>query len=191
MTRAVRRAHLPLWYTQGFNSRVYMTFALPLSLGVSGLRESMDLRLEEEMAGQEIADRMNRVLPPDIHILEVTEPKMKPGEIEFAAYQVQIPSQDSQKLADDISSLFAREPLPVEKKSKHGVLTLDLHPELDRTKVTAEKNAVHIDTVLPAGSNFNISPTLLISCIKTYLKVEQPAQIVRTGLYNAAMQPFA
>ena len=39
MTRAIRRANLPLWYTEGFNPHPYMTFALPLSLGMESLCE--------------------------------------------------------------------------------------------------------------------------------------------------------
>ncbi|MDD4807308.1 MULTISPECIES: TIGR03936 family radical SAM-associated protein [Caproicibacterium] len=190
MTRAARRAHLPLWYTQGFNSRVYMTFALPLSLGVSGLRESMDLRLEQDMPVEEITKRMNKVLPPDIRVLDVTEPKMRPGEIEFASYQIFLPSKKPQSLSQGIQELLQRQPLLVDKKSKHGVLQMDLHPELNRTQVSATPEGVCIHAVLPAGCNFNLNPHLLVNCIETYLKITLNAQIVRTDLYNAGMQPF-
>ena len=49
MIRAVRRARLPVWYTEGFNRHPYVTFAAPLSLGYEGMHETMDLRLEGEM----------------------------------------------------------------------------------------------------------------------------------------------
>ena len=49
MARALKLSGLPVWYTQGFNPRIYMTFAMPLSLGVSGLRECVDIRLTEEL----------------------------------------------------------------------------------------------------------------------------------------------
>ena len=32
MLRALKRAKLPVWHTEGFNPHVYVTFALPLSL---------------------------------------------------------------------------------------------------------------------------------------------------------------
>ena len=57
MTRVIRRAGIPLWYTEGFNRHPYITFAAPLSLGYEGLRESMDLRLEEELPMEELDDR--------------------------------------------------------------------------------------------------------------------------------------
>ena len=41
MTRTLRRAGVPIWYTEGFNPHPFMTFAMPLSLGTSGLCETM------------------------------------------------------------------------------------------------------------------------------------------------------
>ena len=45
MSRAFHKAKLPLWYTEGFNPHVFLTFAAPLSLGFEGRHESMDIRL--------------------------------------------------------------------------------------------------------------------------------------------------
>ena len=42
MQRSLRRAGIPLWYTEGFNRHPYVTFAAPLSLGFEGLQETMD-----------------------------------------------------------------------------------------------------------------------------------------------------
>ena len=61
-TRAVRRARIPLWYTEGFNPHPYMTFLLPLPLGQTGLREPSDLRIEGEITDEEILSRMNAAL---------------------------------------------------------------------------------------------------------------------------------
>ena len=37
MARVLRRAGIPLWYTEGFNKHPYITFAAPLSLGCESL----------------------------------------------------------------------------------------------------------------------------------------------------------
>ena len=63
MTRAVRRADIPLWYTEGFNRHPYLTFASPLSLGYEGLRETMDIRMADDFPYDELAARLNAVLP--------------------------------------------------------------------------------------------------------------------------------
>lgn len=84
MSRAVRRARLPLWYTEGFNPHPYMMFALPLSLGFSSQCESMDIRIEGEMTDADIAGRMRDVMPEGLRLLSVREPVMQPSEIAFA-----------------------------------------------------------------------------------------------------------
>lgn len=63
MSRALKRAGIPLWYTEGFNPHPYMSFSLPLSLGVESLCESVDLRITGEITNKEIKDRLNSVLP--------------------------------------------------------------------------------------------------------------------------------
>ena len=40
VARAFHKAKLPMWYTEGFNPHAFVTFALPLSLGVE---ENMNL----------------------------------------------------------------------------------------------------------------------------------------------------
>ena len=44
-SRAFSRAKINLWYTEGFNPRPYMSFSLPLSLGVESLCENVDIRI--------------------------------------------------------------------------------------------------------------------------------------------------
>ena len=48
MSRTIRRAELPVWYTEGFNPHLYMTFALPLSLGFESDYEVVDIRLLDD-----------------------------------------------------------------------------------------------------------------------------------------------
>ena len=65
LARVFKRSRLPIWYTQGFNPHAYLTFALPLPLGVESCCESFDFRLTEEVSCEEVTDRLNAVLPDD------------------------------------------------------------------------------------------------------------------------------
>ena len=53
--RAVRRTGITMWYTEGFHPHLYMTFALPLSLGQESLREMMNFKVEPDMTPEEAA----------------------------------------------------------------------------------------------------------------------------------------
>ena len=45
MQRALRRSNLPIKYSNGFNPHIRLSFAAPLSVGVIGLRELMEVPL--------------------------------------------------------------------------------------------------------------------------------------------------
>ena len=69
-SRAFARAKIPLWFTEGFNPHPFMSFSLPLSLGVESLCENVDIRILENIPYDEIKRRMNESLPQGIRIVD-------------------------------------------------------------------------------------------------------------------------
>jgi len=72
MTRAVKRAGLPLRYSQGFHPLPKISFAASLPVGLESLEEHMDLELEFDggiLAPAVVAERLNAELPEGIKIL--------------------------------------------------------------------------------------------------------------------------
>ena len=47
--RALKRSGVPVWYTQGFNPHIYLTFALPLPLGQQSITECFDFKTEHPL----------------------------------------------------------------------------------------------------------------------------------------------
>lgn len=89
MQRAVVRAGLPVWYTEGFNPHIYLTFSLPLSLGYESESEVMDFRLiDDGYPLDEVTVRLNRSLPPDIRVVRTASPVNKPEGIAAAVYEI-------------------------------------------------------------------------------------------------------
>jgi radical SAM-linked protein len=71
--RALHKSQLPIWHTEGFNPHPFATFALPLSLGFVGERESMDIRLlDEEYPLANIVTELNKCLPKGIKVYDAT-----------------------------------------------------------------------------------------------------------------------
>ena len=90
MQRALKRSGLPVWYTQGFNPHIYMTFSAPLALGQESLTESLDFRLTEEVDWTAARDTLNGCLPRGIRAVRVEEAKMDPCEIAAACYELSV-----------------------------------------------------------------------------------------------------
>ena len=76
--RALHKSKLNIWHTEGFNPHPFVTFALPLSLGFKGVKETMDIKLlDDDYNKEEIISALNNCLPSGIKVYDVTEPVMK------------------------------------------------------------------------------------------------------------------
>mgnify|MGYP000528680204 CR=1 FL=1 len=192
MLRAIHKAKLPLWYTQGYNPHAFITFALPLSLGIGGERESMDIRLDDDITREDLIGRLNVALPDDIPVFDITEPVMKPGQIAYASYLMKLETQEHspEETAAAIRKLFNRETVVVPKHTKNGMIDLDLRPYLGRTEVVPRDDGVEISAMLPAGSTMNVNPSLLCDAIKKYLQLDLYRDIRRLNLYDADFKIF-
>ncbi len=186
MTRAVRRANIPIWYTEGFNPHPYMTFLMPLPLGQSGMREPLDIRIEGEMTFGEIKKRLNEVMPEGIEIVDVAKPENKPNEIAAAEYEIDVlfASQgEATGFAAGAGSIISSGVLNAEKRSKKGIKTVNLCELIRSFEIKSEGEKVYIKTVLAAGNTVNLNAELLLnSLLSEFAAEDADRNIVRTKL---------
>ncbi len=160
LARVFKRSGLPIWYTQGFNPHAYLTFALPLPLGVESRCESFDFRLTEEVSYEEVCDRLNAVLPDDLRVLRAAAPVMEPGAICWADYRLTFRDTDP-AAGEALDRLLAAERLPVIKKTKKGEQEIDLKEKMAILNVSKTVDELVLEMRLPAGGTLNWSPMLV------------------------------
>ncbi len=181
MQRSIKRAKLPVWYTEGFNPRMYVQFMLPLSLGQEGLREAADFRLLEDIPHSEVTERLNNALPSDIRIVETSVPVKKNTDITSAEYEITA-DMDYAKFIE----FTQLESIMTEKKTKRGITEIDLKPCI--LSVSAGEC---LCLKLPAGNDFNINPKLVLDAFeKYYLEKIRVRSIVRTKIMCADDSEF-
>lgn len=198
MTRAVRRAKLPMWYTEGFNPHPYLTFALPLSLGQSSDCEYMDIRIEGDITDEEIMSRLNAVLPEGVKILSVSAPVYDAKEIEKALYFVKLVFKDaetSKSFAERAQTLAEGEELLAEKRGKKGhrkvMKQINLIDFIYDMKFSTADNIVNLQCVLAAGNTNNLNPTLLVETLEKEIGIEHEMEyIVRRKLITKDNKTF-
>jgi len=71
--RAIRRARLPLAYSQGYHPKPRMNLAAPLPLGFSSTAELIDIWFTEEISTAEIQERLTGKFPSGIEIQQVEQ----------------------------------------------------------------------------------------------------------------------
>lgn len=75
--RAIRRAGIPIRYSQGFHPLPRITFSPPLSVGIESLAEYAELVLDGYLPSEVVLERLNSLLPEGFKVLEVKGIPMK------------------------------------------------------------------------------------------------------------------
>lgn len=168
--RCIRRAELPIAYSEGFHPHMLIVFAAALSLGFESECEIIELGLSEDMPFDEVKSRMQSVLPEGIDIEECYAPIHKMGQISFAEYEVTLPCENSEELLSMWREFLSRDKIAVMKKTKRGFREMDLKEHTECLSAEAGKDALMLYLRLPAGSTVNVNPSLLID---EFVKNEQ------------------
>ena len=82
--RILKRSGLPVYYTQGFNPHIYLSFACPLSLGQESLCECCEVKTEAEDPQLDTwCDVLQPYMPRGIKVLSAQQAqKMAEGEMQ-------------------------------------------------------------------------------------------------------------
>ena len=194
ITRAMKRANVPVWFTEGFNPHAFLTFAMPLSLGFESLCETVDFRLLEETDLNELKDRINNALPVDITVKEIYVYETSSNDIRWAEYKIIFNNPDALLLSQAEKILSADEIL-VLKKSKKGrnkvEKEVNIKEHIKSFELIEDNGKLILNTILSSGTSININPMLLISAlVKNTETDEQDVDIIKVQSYTENMEEF-
>ncbi len=193
MQRTVRRAEIPLWYTEGFNPHPYISFLLALSLGVESEGEPVDVRIIGDMSPEEVKERLNRCLPEGLRVEKAVKPFNKSAEIAFGAYDVLYSKEDVTE--NELFTSLSSGSLSCEKSGKSGgkkvMKQVNVSEHIKSFSICDKGDDILLQVVLPAGSTFNLNPIQLSQAVSGYLGKEVvPVKVMRTSLLCSDMKKF-
>ncbi len=167
--RAIRRAALPIAFSNGFNPRERIAFASALSTGVTGGSEYAVLELTDSLPPVEIAERLNAALPPGIRIHgsdEIDDAGAKSiltacDRAEYSVVCACPPDTDEAAVAAAIATLMAQSQIPFVREREGKTKTVDLRPhiyalELVPGSVAAER--LTLQMCVGQGENGTVRP---------------------------------
>jgi len=134
--RALRRAQIPLVYSEGFSPRPRISLAAPLSVGVTGEAELMDIFVTKKVSPHWFTAAVSQQLPPGIEIVEVhliapSIPSLQ-SQVRYAQYKVDVGTEKKPKdIESAISSLLSLEHLPWHHQRDTGRRSYDLRALID------------------------------------------------------------
>ncbi len=193
--KAIKRAGLPIAYSEGFNPHQIMTFSSPLGLGMTSNAEYMDIELTEEIPSEEGVSRLNDVMVEDIKVLSFKylpdKAKNAMSATVAAEYKVVI-GEDLQAVlppniynSDKITGFLSQKDCIIIKKTKKSEKEIDILPLIYDFR--AEDKTFYIKC--SSGSNDNLKPEVIIEEYLRFSGFEEELdrvslKIERTELYT-------
>ena len=131
--RALRRARVPLAYSQGFNPRPKLFFAAALPVGCTGRAEMLDLLLEHRVDLYAFASGLKEQMPEGLELSNVSEVELTrpalPSEVVAADYEVRAQvSGAMDALQARLNALLAAASIPRSRHRPDGTRSYDLRP---------------------------------------------------------------
>lgn len=167
MQKVLKRAKLPLWYTEGFNPKPKMTFSPPLSTGVESETEFLDVRLTELLPLDEIKARLNANLTDELRVLDVYLPESSLSDIGWFTYVIEIhDSQSPEIIIPKIEDFLSKEEININKKSKKGEVIQNIKPLIKNVCISCGGDTVRLTADLSASSEQFLNPENLIKAMR-------------------------
>lgn len=162
--KLLRRADIPIAYSQGLSPHQIMSFAMPLSTGLESDGEYVDIEITQRVTSAEAKRRMNAQNVEGIEILSFKE---LPGEaknamasISAADYTVSFREgfKPSFSCIDTLRRMYDEDSINVVKQTKKSESMVDIKPGI--FSIDGDDEKIHL--CLSCGSVLNIKPELVI-----------------------------
>ena len=129
--RAIKRAELPIAYSEGFTRHPQLALAAPLPVGATAEGEFMDVYLESAVEPTVFHDRLARQTPPGLTIERVDEVPLALPSLQSLVkewtWRAQFPRDaDPAALRDAIGQFLQRDSFPWEQRREKEVKRYDL-----------------------------------------------------------------
>jgi len=151
--RALRRASIPVAYSEGFSPHAQISIAAPLAVGVTSEAELMDVFLERAMPPKQVIAQLSAQVPVGFSVLAAQEVSMTlpalQADVRFAEYEVDVSFEDAldavridgpppvatPRAARDVpaavEAFLAAEEIPWEHKRENDVRSYDIRAQVD------------------------------------------------------------
>ena len=183
--RALRRARLPLAYSQGFTPHPRLAAGAPLPVGAAGERELLDVWMSPPVAPAELARRLAAALPDGLELLAAAEvPRAQPSlqsQIRSAACEAAFGRSevDPAWLRARAEALLALDRLDWEEQRGGRTRRYDLRAAIRGLAVREEDERVVLEMDLELNEERTGRPAAVIAALGVGAR---PASVVRTAL---------
>lgn len=191
--RALRRAAVPIAFSQGFTPHPKISYASAAPTGVASEAEYLEIGLQAPVNLDDLRRSLDAALSPGLDIVEVVEAAggNLAERIDVSMWQVELPDLDEAELAAAVEKFLAADEVPVTRMTKQGMRTFDARHAVARMSVRTPGKG----TVSAAGSTaFEVSPgpcAILDLVVRLVSPTVRPDDVLSGLRVVAALEPPA
>ncbi len=202
--RALRRAELPVAYSEGFSPHAQIALAAPLPVGTTSDGELMDVFMAERIAPKTLISQIAPQLPEGIAVVAAEEvgialPALQ-ADVRFAEYVVHVSSGQCDRsveagdwklevgteAARAVECFLAAKSIPWQHKREDETKSYDIRAQVDEISVIAcDKDGADLHMRLKNDSSGSGRPEQVTAA----LGLPPPTSIRRTKLILAGASP--
>ena len=192
LERAIRRAQLPVAYSEGFNPHMKFSLASALGVGVTSDTEFVEIELSEEMDINTAIENFKKALPWGIHvkaadIVDSKTPKLM-ASATGASYKIVVPCtgdglEGVEKFNAATEIIYAK----AKPKTRAKVKEIDVKKFVDKIKAHMDEDNIVLEfdcKISPTGSMKAAEIVKVLQEQFTVPLVSEKADIKRVALYG-------
>lgn len=181
--RAIRRAELPLSYSQGFTPHPKIAFASPLPLGFVAEAEVLDVTLDERVDPEVFRARLLPETTGDLAIVSISEIALSTPQPQavllWADYQADINALDPEEAATAAGEFLARDEFTWTEEKKDKSRSYNLRQAVASLSAAPIDGGARLAMRLQADAALTARPEQVIAALFPGLIADV---ITRTGL---------
>jgi radical SAM-linked protein len=126
--RALRRAGVPMAYSQGFSPHPKVSWVGAAPTGVASEAEYVEVQVVETIDPGALREALDAALPPGLDVLEVVQAAggNLTERIEASSWRIELSGVRPEELQQAVAGLMASESVQVERMLKDGKRTIDV-----------------------------------------------------------------
>ena len=186
--RALRRTSLPIRFSNGFNPHIQLSFAAPLSVGVVGMREIMDVPMAADFSETDFIHELNQALPGCLKALTAhTVADDFPALMALVAGSRIRVEWDRSEAGDKVAAalpLFMQNDVCIAlRKTKSGENMTNIRPFVVEGAVEKREDGYTLRCVIDNRKEGSLKPAVLMRALCDMAQVDQlPAIAYRDAI---------
>ncbi len=168
--RILRRAEVPLAYSQGFHPHARLGFGPPLPVGLASQAEYVDISLHKSMEADDILSAINQHAPVGLEACKAAVLSGRPKALTSIVQRViyTFPTPDTERFEISLKDFLAQDKFEVSRISKGKKKTVDLRRFVHHISQENGNNILHLNVIDGAsarldelGAAWNAHPAFL------------------------------